>query len=456
MKACGTRGSTFVLFLVIVLSGVRLWALAGVAADDSRMVLRDSQDYLRLAAALRTTGAFHDPEVPALDAIRTPVYPAFVALLLALSGGRYWPIGLAQIVVGALVSLGLWKIGDREFGCPTGAFSAILFFFMPNALFWSLTILAEIVLAAALFGFICLAMRVARSKTGYLLLGLAAGLLPFVKPVTLPVALLASLWASIFVPRGPGLRDRLVTAALVLAPALLLIGAWTGRNYLVHGDPRFSPIGEDTVRGYHLGLALARGAGISIDAAMEQIDRYPGLLHATWEVVRAYPIEFLEVQALGWARTSLGIEAGTWWKVVTGEELAGSGLLQLLILGGRENPSSSGDARLLWPELPYIGLTLWGLLATLLLFGPVLVWLGRNRVTMGSPEGLVCLLSLGITLYLILSSGAAGQARLRVGAEPLLALVAGYSLALRYGNFDNLPGAARPAQSSVPPPRPAP
>jgi hypothetical protein len=106
-----------VLAVCVVVRGAG--ALAVLLTNPHVVVQVDSASYLRPALALLDhahflrSSAVHEPEF-----VRTPGYPAFIALVYLVFGASHAALLLAQVVVSTLTVLVVWRLGVRMWSAP--------------------------------------------------------------------------------------------------------------------------------------------------------------------------------------------------------------------------------------------------------------------------------------------------------------------------------------------------
>src|SRR5437870_10958002 len=89
----------------------------------------DQDGYRRLGQAIAETGIFTKfPDAPrfAPEVIRTPIYPAFVALIYRVFGVHQIPVALAQTAIFVLICLVAYRIGRRVSGDRVAIAAAFL------------------------------------------------------------------------------------------------------------------------------------------------------------------------------------------------------------------------------------------------------------------------------------------------------------------------------------------
>lgn len=162
----------------------------------------DAKGYLILATNLRQRGAFtlstDPPFVP--DGVRTPLYPAFLAALLALGGDPARAIPLAQCLLDTAATALVFAIAAGVAGRRRGWLAALFYAANPISLMFVGQALTEVLLAflvALTFALFVLAMaRQGRCRAAFLALaGLLSGLCILCKPNALLMPLLLAAGA---------------------------------------------------------------------------------------------------------------------------------------------------------------------------------------------------------------------------------------------------------------------
>jgi predicted O-methyltransferase YrrM len=169
-------------------------------------------------------------------AVRVPIYPLFLSLFLWM--GRFYPLVVfAQAAVGATLVWLAWMIGRDLFDARTGAIAAGLAAISPYAVLHD-TALQDTVLANGLVALaVCLLLKMRERTT--IMVSLGAGLalaLAVLTTARLGIAVVGCLaWVALLA--GSTWRLRGIHFVLVALPVVLLVGAWTVRNWRVVGAP---------------------------------------------------------------------------------------------------------------------------------------------------------------------------------------------------------------------------
>ena len=396
-------------------------------ANPTGSLMIDSPEYLSLAAELAESGSYGIPSNPVPELFRPPAYAGLLALIQQVLGPETYNITFIQLLLSSLTSLLILSLGTQLSKPSAGLVGAWLYALSPNVALWSLTIMTEVAFAFSLALIAWVSLKAARRSLGTWSIGsgVQLGLLAYLRPIgfmLLPVWSMATFWGSRFhVSR----RKALAAAGALTLVGLFTMIPWVYRNWSKHGVLAFSTITTNPWVGFNLAEVVARGEGIDRNDAVLLLDPEAATFQLTLDVIKNYPIEFVQSQALGIVRTAAGTEVGTWGFVINGEPWHGFGLLsgadqrpigQTLI--GTISSSSSGDGIRL-------ALNVYSLLFSLILIGLAAIGILTFRSS-DMPERLIFSSAVASALLLLLIPGAVGQARFRVPAEPYLTLLAGY------------------------------
>lgn len=215
-----------------------------VLADTSLVISDpDSPSYLRLAENLWQHGVFSRSEQPPLipDNVLTPVYPLFLAPLLALAGGL-WIVPLAQTLVNSLTAVLVFKTGERLFSTRVGLIAGICWGLDLSALVHTFSMLTE-----SLFTFLFLAANfflvksVQRESRASLVSSAAFfGVATLCRPVASYFFVLAAV--LIFFASQKKIKIRAQSVVIYLAIYALVVTPWILRNKQTFGVANLSAI----------------------------------------------------------------------------------------------------------------------------------------------------------------------------------------------------------------------
>ncbi len=391
--------------------------------ETNRGITIDSEQYLSLAQSILDYQRYESPLSPQLDLFRAPGYPVFLTAVLWLTGGSLMAVVLVQYALGLLCSYLLYLLGKFSINERVGVLGSILFLLSPNALFWSATIMTEILFTVGLLLALFMTWRVVRDQFPLWPIGLLLGGLSLIRPIGLYLMLIWGVWLLL----GYLLKAAWIPAGRMIAQflfiGLLTVTPWFLRNYHKHGELTLSTVSATTVSSFHLALSLVEAEEIGWEEAKLKVMEMESDGSALLSIIRSYPGDFVKVQVRGIARTVLGTEVGTWMKLISGQPYEGSGILNALLSGNLStikeaiaNISTSNSTSALF-------LLAWGILYTFMI--AIMSLIGFIRMMRYGEVELrtMGILILVIMVYLIVIPGAAGEARFRVPAEPILAFL---------------------------------
>jgi len=230
--------AAIVVFVAVVISGVRWLKYAPIFSDDS-------WEYLKIGEAIA-----HGRFLAVDNGFRTPLFP----LYLALAGNRPRLVFAGHLAFGIVICLLLYHIFRNLTGrSGMGIAAAMLYLLLPSTLYYQASVLTETLAALCLaFGayFTVRAIRApARAVRDVVLASLAFSLASLDRP---EYQLLAPMMVcAVVLLRGKGDLPFLRRAGRVilagLAPWVLLILGWSSVNYA-----RFGWFTLSTLTGYHL------------------------------------------------------------------------------------------------------------------------------------------------------------------------------------------------------------
>jgi 4-amino-4-deoxy-L-arabinose transferase-like glycosyltransferase len=210
----------------------------------------DQDGYRRLGQALAETGKFtRFPDAPRFvpEVIRTPVYPAFVAVVYTLFGTGQIPIALAQTLVFVGICMAVYAIGLRTTSDPViaiGAAAATALF--PPIPYFVPLVMTEVWTTLLLTLSVWLALRAldTRSVRLFAALGVLIGLTTLSRPVFVlfPIAL-AAIGLMVLPIAGVRRRPRGAQWLIMLVAFGVTMLPWFGYNYATLGRFTLSPAG---------------------------------------------------------------------------------------------------------------------------------------------------------------------------------------------------------------------
>ena len=238
-----------------ILIPVVLLALAHAAffivyqQPDWEVAWSDQGGYKQLGAAMARSGGeftrFPDSPVFIPEVIRTPGYPAFVAVIYRLFGEHTLPVAIAQAFVFALICLIAYALAQRVAGERAATIAAVMTALFPPLPYYGALVLTEVwtTFMMVLACLVCLRAIQQDRIRDFVLAGVLFSLTTIVRPafVLLPFGL--AMGMPILVPSERS-RSRRVGqwAALAIAAAITLT-PWFTYNYVYLGRFTLSPAG---------------------------------------------------------------------------------------------------------------------------------------------------------------------------------------------------------------------
>jgi 4-amino-4-deoxy-L-arabinose transferase-like glycosyltransferase len=426
------RSILLIVLLVALLA--RLPVMLTILHHPERAILgSDARQYLGLAAILARYGTFSESPPPILEphALRTPGYPAFIALFVPVWGASpLGPLAVAQGVIGAAVAVGVAMLGYRLFDRRVGLIAGLGYALAPVSVVMTGYAYAETLFAAWLVGGALLLVIGSDRQRWPLsgLGGLAFGAAALTRPIGLP---LVPLLLAIPFTRLPPHRAWRHALAL-LAGFTLLAGAWMARNYNHFGHFSLSIVGDLNLYYYNAASLEAHRLGIPLGEARAQLDErlaewpvegdpWPAasqgaLARAT---ILAHPLAFAwynGLDALNGCRPGFSFLLGLFDPSADRRDVVA------VFMGG--NVSAALDALQAQAAL-ILALEGWMVLFTAVLVVLCLVGLVLLLIRKRWLESILLALIPALLLYL---PGIASNARFRAPVEPFLAILAAVGL----------------------------
>ena len=214
---------------------------------DWEVAWTDQGGYQQLGAAMARSGEFtRFPDSPTFipEVIRTPGYPAFVAVFYFLFGVGTMPVAIGQAFVFVLICFLVYAIANRVAGRRAATVAAIMTALFPPLPYYGALVLTEVwttfVLIAAML--VCLrAIQTGRTRDFVIAGALFSGA-TIVRPafILLPFGLAAAM--PILVP-AERTRTRIGQWAALAIVAGITMVPWFTYNYLYLGKFTLSPAG---------------------------------------------------------------------------------------------------------------------------------------------------------------------------------------------------------------------
>jgi 4-amino-4-deoxy-L-arabinose transferase-like glycosyltransferase len=257
---------TLPLIVLVALAHAALFII--YQRPDWEVAWSDQGGYQQLGAAMARSGEFtRFPESPVFipEVIRTPGYPAFVAVIYRLFGTSTLPVAIAQALVFALICLIVYALARRIAGDRTATVAALMTALFAPLPYYGALVLTEVwttfVLMAAML--VCVrAVQQGRTRD-FLIAGLLFSGTTLVRPafVLLPFGLAIAM--PLLVPSERNRRRAGQWATLAAVAAITMV-PWFTYNYVYLGRFTLSPAGG-IGRGLWEGSWQGRWSGRSHD-----------------------------------------------------------------------------------------------------------------------------------------------------------------------------------------------
>ncbi|MCK5634569.1 MAG: glycosyltransferase family 39 protein [Anaerolineales bacterium] len=396
-------------------------------------VTPDSVEYLALAHSLRETGQYQSVASGIDDLVRTPGYSAFIAILLPDNDtSSYARVTIVQLALSGITTLLIYSIAYMLGNPNAGMFAAWIHALSLNSILWSLTLMSETLFSLLLVIALIFSLFFIQERNLWSLFfsGVVLGLATLTRPIGLFIIL---IWAVVMVVCSKRLEARRKWITII---PIFLIGSgsvilpWMVRNAIVHDHFTISTVGEKTLTGFNFAEVVAVSEGISRNQAVTILSEKGGVWTQVAWLFSRNPVGFLRAQVFGITRVVTGLEAGQLRGVVGMGGWEGLGILENLYKGQISNAIAlildqfSSVDRILVFLVVLFGVTHTFFICLLALRGAFGVT--KEKIVMFT----IIMLSVFTSAYLVLSGGAAGQARFRVPAEPFLSLLAGFGYVL--------------------------
>jgi 4-amino-4-deoxy-L-arabinose transferase-like glycosyltransferase len=246
MTAVSPRGKVALACLLAILHGLFfIW----YQRPDWNTQWSDQEGYARLGAVLAKTGKFTpDPDASRFvpEVIRTPAYPAFVAIVYRLLGTAHVFVAAAQTMLFALICLIVFAVARRVTSDSLAATAALVTALFPPIPYFGALVMTEVwttLLFTGTTGLVIYGLA-ARKRSTFAWAGVLMALTALSRPAfaMFPVALVAVaavLWPVFRVRAQVPLGHWM----LMLAAFIVAMLPWFAYNYMAVGRLTLTPAG---------------------------------------------------------------------------------------------------------------------------------------------------------------------------------------------------------------------
>jgi len=215
---------------------------------DWEIAWSDQGGYQQLGAGMAKSGGEFTryPDSPTFipEVLRTPGYPAFVAVIYRLFGVSTMPVAIAQAFVFVLICLLVYALTARIAGYQAATAAAIMTALFPPLPYYGALVLTEVWTTFVLIAAVLVCLRAVQSgrTRDFLIAGLLFSCTTLVRPafILLPFGLAAAM--PILVPSERNRRRIGQWAALALVAGVTMV-PWFTYNYVYLGRFTLSPAG---------------------------------------------------------------------------------------------------------------------------------------------------------------------------------------------------------------------
>ncbi len=450
---------------LLVWMGVALALRLGTLAVASsccpeRLVQNDTVRYEQSAAALVELGRFSErPEETAPpETIRTPGYPAFLAVFRPFAGSNRLPPLVAQCLLSTAVIAVLFRLG-RTSGHSSRALAvtSALVALDPVTTAYSNMILSDVVFGVALLAFSAWFVTVRQgSLWAHAVAGAMLGLLAWIRPIAYFLPLAALLW--ILWRNRAALRSALVPMVMLCTTWAVVCLGWQTRNLIVADTFDFTSVTGFNLLDYRAARVVSLRDGIGKEQAREQLRAQiagaDSMSFAEWsEAAEQVAVPILKQNPALTLRTM--VEGVGRMYLVAGDAV----LLQMFGVGPADGSGALGDLGRLslqeyrdkWlgkhPGAFFVFLLAQVVNVGVLLGGVVGMWRLWRAGRWKPVHGLFVIL---ILYFSVLSAGPEAEPRFRTPVIPLFAFFAGVGI-VGVSATDGKESFGRPRSGRIPP-----
>lgn len=432
--------SLLILFITAIV--VRIAFTVPVLLDTDRaFACTDAIFYHRIASNLAAGNGYSMAESPPFlpDSTVAPGYPGFVAALSFFINSPITVV-IVQILLSLILLLILYRFVRRRFGERAALVSGLVLIFDLNFLIFTTQITTEMLFTVLFIPFLALIVTwIEKEKIIYsVLAGVLLGAATLVRSITLYFG--AVLLLFVFLTRFKW--RKLAGWAIIVVVQIACIAPWVIRNRAVFDQTFYTTVSDMNLLRYH---------AVPLKASIEDISRSQAHTELTEEIatdqtnearylkqagrvsrryILTHPVRYAGGLALGDFSTLIYPvtlhELGVYLKGQT-EPPSGTITVPVINLVGE---GRVGEAMsLVWKErFAYYGFGVFILFVLYGLFHLAKLGLGVRSFAVKGLRDPVMLLFLLSGIYLLAFVGLAVVTRLRVPAEPMLAVLAGIGM----------------------------
>jgi hypothetical protein len=429
-----------VIALLVVMIIARLGFAALVFARPELALQNDTDRYVPIARGILSGQAYSWNTDRPRELLNTVGYPLFLAGVYLLAGSAPGTVAIAQLSLSGAMALALYVGLRGSVGRAAAFLAAVILALDPLSILWSMTILTETAFAACLGIAAVLLIRWSASRDTRILVlsGVCIGLASMVKPYALVILVVWAAGIVLFPSKGGGSRLKgglrgLRLAGLFVLPTLALATPWIVRNSLLWNCPSLSSVDRVTMRDYVAAKVIAEYEHIPLERAQAQLRKddpgeCPNGTAKYLGLILSHPQIYSRLHLAGTVPVILGTSIDRWIEFFGGDYSLPD-LWRPFMDGGLAAVSSVLLQQLIrFPAAVVLmaALIMWQFLMYLLAVLGVLAYRSTNSIPI---RWSMVVIAISV-LILVLMPGQGGHERFRVPAQPLLAILAAYGLAL--------------------------
>jgi len=233
-------GLRLIFFLI-----VRPW---NPEVEKYAIIVRDGRVYHELASTLLETGRFAKSSASPPEVLRTPLYPAFIALNYWLFGHKPYSVMLFQIVIDTLSCFLLFMMLSRLFDAKVASLCSLFYAVDPFLILYSSRLVSEIVfvfffIAGFYFlSYVIIAKRDRKALINCGIAGLILGLATWMRVIIMYIPFIIIVFFVVCFWRKPKVYVKYIVVVLLFFG--LAISPWLIRNYVIFDRFSFSTSGS--------------------------------------------------------------------------------------------------------------------------------------------------------------------------------------------------------------------
>lgn len=251
------------IFLLLFIVYIYCFARA-IHYNPAALITNDSLEYVASAQSLLIKNAFLlDQYTNVYDTFRTPGYPFFIALCLKVTPHDLRTIIILQIGFHLLTGLLIYKISSLIWkNNRISLFASILYFLNIHAFLYTHKILSETIFTFFITTFFYLTIQILKQKNevqSFFIIGFLLAITTLIRPITAPLSLLIIPY-FIIVLLSQKTKKQIILKKITcyLIPIILILGAWSFRNFIKTGYFHLSSVSLNYTYFYRAGGIIAQ------------------------------------------------------------------------------------------------------------------------------------------------------------------------------------------------------